>query len=207
MNARSSIKSAILNKFARWGSVAVVVLAASPVLAQSHSLVDAPSFSNPVPFVYAGSHGYGGWGGVGTAYSAAVHSQADVIRARGENALLAGQAARHFQEARSRALDNVVKEMATRQERERMGLARQEAQRQERKETAARLMARRDRQERSVESASEQELRASSRLFLARKLIENGKGDTGREWLEEIVGQHSGTVAAVEAGELLAQLR
>lgn len=148
---------------------------------------------------------YAGGSVADTAHSAAVHGYADLIRSGGLTGLLGAQAARHYQEALSRALDNAVKRITTRQTVERLALARQEAERLERKETAARLAANRAEDYRAFESASEPELRASNRLFLARKLIAEGKFEAAREWLTDIVQHYPRTAAAGEAGALLRQ--
>jgi hypothetical protein len=161
--------------------------------------------ATPVGLVHLGGV-YGAGSVAGTAFSAALHGHADVIRARGQSSLLWAQAARHYQEARSRALDNAVKALLTRQALERTGLAWQAARSLELKEAAARLAARRAIEHRSLYSESEPELRAWNRLFLARRLIDEGLLGAARGWLEDIVEQYPGTAAAAEAGDLLARL-
>ncbi len=204
MNLQATLKFVTLSSM-------VVVLAATPLMAGGPFVpnvsVPAPNFFGPGPLdLQYVVGGYGGYG-ASTAYSASLNGHADVLRARGTYNLMSSMAARNYEEARSRAMDNAVKAIATRQERERMGIAKQEAKRQEKKEAAARLAANRAIDNRKLEISSEQEERAASRLFLARKLVENGKTETARDWLREIVEEHAETEAAVTAGQLLAQLR
>jgi hypothetical protein len=151
-------------------------------------------------------HGFGFGFGATTAFESFARGKADLIRARGESNVLNSQALQNLEEARSRALDNEVKELATRQEKQRMGQARLAAEAEQRKADHERYLANHERLERTGDGAATVEKRAASRLQLARKLIENGKTATARGWLTGLVEQYPETDAALAAAELLASL-
>ncbi len=151
-------------------------------------------------------HGFGFGFGATTAFESFARGKADLIRARGESNVLNSQALQNLEEARSRALDNEVKELATRQEKQRMGQSRLAADAEQRKADHERYLANHERLEHTGSEAANAAKRAASRLQLARKLIENGKTATAREWLTGLVEQYPETDAALAAAELLASL-
>jgi hypothetical protein len=156
----------------------------------------------PVVFPHALGFGFGAT----TAFESFARGKADLIRARGESNVLNSQALQNLEEARSRALDNEVKKLATRQEKQRMGQARLAAAAEQRKADHERYLANHELLERTGGDATTVEKRAASRLQLARKLIENGKTATAREWLTVLVDQYPETDTALAAAELLASL-
>ncbi len=58
---------------------------------------------------YGAGYGYGGYGGVGTAFSAADHGRADIIRSQGMYNQMNSQAMVNYEEARSKYIDNQEK--------------------------------------------------------------------------------------------------
>ena len=83
-----------------------------------------PVFAGGVSIPTGGYYGGVHFGAASTAHESILRGRADVIRARGENALLTAEALRSLEEAKSRFLDNEVKRLNVRHERERLGIAR-----------------------------------------------------------------------------------
>lgn len=160
---------------------------------------------------WAFGHGFYHGGHASTFQEGVLRGKADLVRARGEQNLNNAQALRHFEEAVDRALDNQVKTLATRQERELMArrhraeLARLKEQRQA-EARSARMLAQAEEaaQLDPFELAAMAERLAAGKLELARKLQEQGHVQKAREWLQQIVAEYPGTSAAREVGVLLA---
>lgn len=166
--------------------------------------------------VHVGPHlgfgpGYFYGGHASTFQEGVLRGQADLVRARGEQNLNNAQALRHVEEAVDRALDNHVKTLATRQEREMMArqhraeVARLKEQRQS-EARAARLLAQAEAEVEVdlAELAAKAERLAASKLELARKLQAQGRVAKAREWMQQIVAEYPGTAAAREVGVMLA---
>jgi hypothetical protein len=156
----------------------------------------------PSPAYHAGGH-WGGGNFVGTAQSAALHGQADVLRSIGQRNLLNAEARRSLEEARDRALDNSLKTLEIRQERQRLGRARIAEEQQQRR--AARDRARYLRE--GSRSPTDPEAVAASRLTNALNLLDRGQRDDARKWLARLTAEFPRTEAAGEAADLLAALR
>jgi hypothetical protein len=160
-------------------------------------------------WVFGPGHFYGGH--ASTFDEGVLRGRADLARARGEQALNNAQALRHLAAAVDYALDNHVKTLATRQEREMMArrhlaeLARLKEQRQAEARTA-RLLAQAEAEAEldRFELAAKAERLAAGKLQLACRLQEQGHTDKAREWLREIVAEYPGTAAAREVGIMLA---
>ena len=172
-----------------------------------------PSYSNgPLPRAVAAGGGgyYDGFEGGATSYEESVmNGQAAMMRAYGDWALNTAEALRSYEEAVDKALDNKVKRLEVRQERQRMGrthqaevqrirLARQadarEAQ-QAREEVEAAMS--------SAEKTAERERLASGKLELARRLQQHGKFAAAQRWMREIVEEYPGTACAREISPLI----
>ncbi len=187
-------------------SVGSVAMAGEPV----HPL-PRPVFSGGVSIPVGGYYGGASFGGATTAHESILRGQADVIRARGEHALLTSEAARSFEEAKSRFLDNEVKRLAVRQERKRLGIA-ERAHRHEylqaRRETQMALnRAAREIQQATVPAAVQRESQAQNKLRLALNLLNNGKIDSGVAYLQQITEQFGQTDAAQRAATILNEIR
>jgi hypothetical protein len=200
-------------------SLAYSVLAVSTVmgLATQASAGEpySPNGQAPLPrgAVPVGGHGYYGYHGghAATFQESVLRGEAEVRRARGEQALNTAEALRSLEAAKDQALDNQVKRLAVRQNRElmarthraemqRLKLAQRAAVReallQEQAETEAAMS--------PAEKAEKFERLAAGKLDLARRLKERGHSETAQEWMNEIVEQYPGTAAAREVSLLIA---
>ena len=171
-----------------------------------------PTFAAGYTAPYAGGYGYLRTGAAAsTAHESFLRGRADVIRATGEYKLLVAEALRSYEEARSRRLDNDVKELATRQERRRMWYAEQQVrhdQLQSRREmTMALNRAAREAKMHVVPTEQLTESRAQSKLQLAKNLLNNGRYESGINGLVEITQQFAHTAAAQEAAGILTEIQ
>lgn len=173
----------------------------------SHSHAPLPRLSPPV----SGHHGdyYGGH--ASTFPESVLRGQADVMRASGEQALNTAEALRSLEAAEEHRLDNRVKRLAVRQQREVM--ARTHRAEMERLKLAQRAEARAARQQEQAETeaamtpkekAARTERLAAGKLELARRLADQGHEAKAQEWMQAIVRDYPGTTAALEVSTLLA---
>ncbi|MGE4003074.1 MAG: hypothetical protein AB7I48_23025, partial [Planctomycetaceae bacterium] len=168
-----------------------------------------PVFAGGMSVPTGGFYGPAFFGGGSTAHESILRGRADVIRAQGEAALMTAEAARSFEEAKSRFLDNEVKRLAVRQERRRLGIA-ERAHRYEhiqlKRETQMALnRAAREVQAAAVESV-QIESQADSKLRLALDLLQRGNVEAGTASLQEITRQFGQTEAAQQAASILAEI-
>ncbi|MBX3438547.1 MAG: hypothetical protein KF861_13730 [Planctomycetaceae bacterium] len=186
------------------------------VTLSSFAIADGPIVPLPRPIVAgglsipaAGFYGPAYFGGGSTAHESILRGQADVIRARGEHALMTAEAARSLEEAKSRYLDNEVKRLTVRQERKRLGIA-ERAHRyehiQSRRETQMAL----NRAAREVQQAAaatvQIESQAEGKLRLAIDLLKRGNVEAGVASLQEIAQQFHQTEAGQQAASILAEI-
>jgi tetratricopeptide (TPR) repeat protein len=184
-------------------------IAAQPVVHQHGHQVPHTGYRFAPYWSFGPGFYYGGH--ASTFQEGVLHGEADLVRAWGEQNLNNAQALRHFEEAVDRALDNQVKTLATRQEREMMArqhraeVARLKQQRQA-EARSARLQAQAEEEAQldPFEQAAKTERLAAGKLELARKLQEQGHVEKAREWMQEIVAEYPGTAAAREVGVVLA---
>jgi hypothetical protein len=177
-----------------------------------------PTYSHaPLPRVTApaGGDGYYGYG-LGhsgtTAQESVLHGEADVIRAHGENALNTAEALRSLEAAEDHRLDNKVKRLAVRQQRQIMGRNHKAevtriklAERAEVKAAVERERADAEASLSPAERAEKLERLAANKLALARKLAEQGKEEAARKWMDEILRDYPGTAAALEISPTVAE--
>jgi hypothetical protein len=196
------------------------ILAASAMLGLAdNTRAGDPSSSYsqpPLPRVTApaGGDGYYGYGHghSATFQESVLHGQADLVRAHGENALNTAEALRSFEAAEDHRLDNKVKRLAVRQQRQIMGRNHKAEVQRVKLAQRAEMKAARE-QERSeaeaslspAEKAANLERLAANKLALARKLEEKGHEEKAREWMDEIVRDYPGTAAALEISPTLAE--
>ncbi len=199
-----------LSRIVLSGLIAVALGSVAKAQEPVHPL-PRPVFSGGVSVPTGGYYGAANFGGATTAQESILRGHADVIRARGEHALLTAEAARSFEEAKSRFLDNEVKRLAVRQERTRLGIAERTHRYehvQARRETQMALnRAARELQQATVPAAVQQESRAQNKLRLAINLLNNGRVDSGVVYLQEITEQFSQTDAAQRAATILHEIR
>lgn len=185
--------------------------AASTCQAQAPaSTLPRPSFNVGVtgPVATYGRYTYGRYlygGHASTVGESYARGAADVIRARGQAALLKAEALRSFEEARSRDLDNDAKQLEIRQERRRMGLAQREASREKLRARRSTFLALNDNSQ-NVTSAEKAEKRAASKVRLAKSLLRNGRTHSGVKWLVDVLEDYPQTEAATEAYVVLKQM-
>jgi len=199
-------------------SVATGVLAVAAVVSLASRASAGEPYSTavqtPLPRVSVSGGGdsdYGHFGGAATFQESVLRGEAEVLRARGEQALNTAEALRSLEAAEDHALDNKVKRLSVRQQRELM--ARNHKAQVQRLKLAQRAEVRSARlQEQSeaeaalspTEKVERLERLAAGKLSLARKLAEQGKADTAREWMEQIVQEFPGTSAAREISLMIA---
>jgi hypothetical protein len=198
-----------------------ILTAATAMGLTDHTRAGEPTYSQAplprltVPAVGDGYHGYYGYGlghSATTAQESVLHGRADVIRAQGENALNTAEALRSLEAAEDHRLDNKVKRLAVRQQRQIMGRNHKaEVTRNklaERAEVKAAVERERAEAEASMspgEKAERLERLAANKLALARKLAEQGKKEAAQKWMDEIVRDYPGTAAALEISPTVAE--
>lgn len=167
----------------------------------------------PLPRVTApaGGDGYYGYGHSATFQESVLHGQADLVRAHGENAVNTAEALRSLEAAEDHRLDNKVKRLSVRQQRQIMGRTHQaEVQRMKLAQRAEMKSAREQERAESealmspAEKAAKLERLAANKLALARKLAAQGHDEKAREWMDEIVRDYPGTAAAHELSPMVA---
>ncbi len=150
--------------------------------------------------------GYGIGGHASTVGESYARGAADVIRARGQAALLRAEALRSFEEARSRDLDNDAKELQTRHERMRMGVAQRNTEYDKLQARRSTFQALNDASENPTTSLGVAERKAASKVRLAKSLLIQGKTEPGVNWLVEVLNDYPQTKAASEAYAVLSQM-
>lgn len=171
-----------------------------------------PTFAAGVVAPVVGGYGHLRTGGAAsTAHESILRGRADVIRANGEYKLLVAEALRSYEEARSRRIDNDVKELAAQQERRRMWRAEQN-ERHERDRSRRELAESLKRsalgpEMTSISSEQVLETRAQDQLRLATNLINAGRYESGINSLVAITKTYAQTSAAQHAAEILTQIQ
>lgn len=152
----------------------------------------------------ARAHGSFGWHPFqGTTWQASVlHGCSDLLRSAGQRELLHYEALRSREAAVEHALENSVRRLEVRQQRQLMGLQHRETQR--RAERARRAASPATTESEPVDEAADAERRAANKLHLARGLLAAGRHTAADRYLEDIIHDFAGTAAAKEAGLLLA---
>ena len=193
------------------------VLAASTLLGlnpQADAADPYPSFgAAPLPrAVVPADEGYydSFMGGATTYEESVMQGEAALMRAVGAYELNTAEAFRSYEAAVDQALDNQVKQLEVRHERERM--ARIHKAEMERTRLARRAEARASAQARAEaeaamsadEKAAKQERLAAGKLKLARRLQARGRYEAARRWMQEIVVEYPGTAAAREITPIIA---
>ena len=169
-----------------------------------------PGFSvgNVAPVVWP-YYGYGNYPHSSTLPEGVLRGRAELTRAAGEASLYWAEAEARYQIARRRALENRLRALQIRQERERLGLAHRRAVRELRR--AANESRRSGLADAMLPEPSpirfDTELRASNKLGLGRSLLERGREESAYRWLESLMIEFPDTRAAVEAENLLIALR
>jgi hypothetical protein len=183
-----------------WPALAAPVWAQNAVHVLPQSSFAAPAYPH---------YGYGyGYGYSSTLFEGVLRGRADVVRASGEAAVLWAEAERKHQDAVRLSLENSVRRLQVRHERERMGLAHRLAVQELRRNAAeARRASRTGSAVLPVKSVlADAETRASNKVDLGRSLLERGRELSARRWFENVVAEFPETEAAVEAQQLLAGL-
>jgi hypothetical protein len=140
-----------------------------------------------------------------TAQEGVLRGSADGLRAVGETSVYVAEAERRHQDAVRQSLENRLRLLQVRQEMERMILAHRTAIREMRR--ASTLSHQQD--SASAEAIAMQldpvvlEKRALNKLHLAETLLEKGREEAGRRWLEDLVAEFPETQAAEQARMLL----
>lgn len=168
----------------------------------------------PLPRVTVGAdgNGYYGYGHSATFQESVLHGQADLVRAHGENAVNTAEALRSLEAAEEHRLDNKVKRLSVRQQRQIMGRTHKAEVQRLKLAQRAEMKAAREQERAEAEasmSSTEKEARlerlAASKLTLARKLAEQGHDEKAREWMNEILRDYPGTAAALEISPTVAE--
>lgn len=193
------------------------VLAASMVLGFASIAAAGEPYSHsvksPLPRLTVSGHvdGYCYGGHAATLQESVLRGHADVVRAHGENALNTAEALRSIEAAREHALENKVKRLAVRQQREMMARAHQAeverlelARRMEVRSAALQAKAEAEAAMTPAEKAEKRERLAAGKLDLARRLAEQGHAEKAQEFMDEIARDYPGTAAAREVSLLIA---
>ena len=168
----------------------------------------AQAAAHVTPAFGVGFYPYYGHGYSSSLPEGILRGRADVVRALGEAAVLWAEAERKHQDAVRLALENRVRRLQTRQERERMGRThRIEVQELRRALVASRRAARTGSSALPVKTAlADPDTRAANKLDLGRSLLERGREPSARRWLKSVIAEYPESGAAVEASELLVVL-